>query len=182
MIKTNFIPRGYVYKSKSSFIRHLLNYSPHFYTKNRKRIPNFHDFFGLFKFFEQFSNIFFGCLRLEHLDTLNYASFRIEVACFIFLKILTNSFFHFPGTFMLFKSTSAFKKQSVKPKKSGLDNPLDSFLGRNSILDDKYEDTVSQNFFCITSKGQQISKYETENIWNINFSKYKWMALSKTIV
>ena len=52
--------------------------------------------------------------------------------------------FHFPGTFMLFKSTSAFKKQSVKPKKSGLENPLDSFLGRNSILDDKYEDTVSQ--------------------------------------
>ena len=45
---------------------------------------------------------------------------------------------------MLFKSTSAFKKQSVKPKKSGLENPLDSFLGRNSILDDKYEDTVSQ--------------------------------------
>ena len=57
---------------------------------------------------------------------------------------------------MLFKSTSAFKKQSVKPKKSGLENPLDSFLGRNSILDDKYEDTVSQKFFLLTfsMKGQ----------------------------
>ena len=86
---------------------------------------------------------------------------KIEIN-FVILNI-NQLLFHVSGTFMLFKSTSAFKKQSVKPKKSGLENPLDSFLGRNSILDDKYEDTVSQIFFFTISRRNDIKGHRTQN-------------------
>ena len=54
----------------------------------------------------------------------------------------------------------------------------------NKITSNSVEKSDNKFAFLAFAKGQYISKYETENIWNINFSQntYKRTVLSWTIV